>query len=93
MAAAAISGSGSGSGSDSDSEQHLASEHAVLWRSPGRAGFDIVPAMPFQLSIPLRTMSNRANRARLACESGQGRKASLALTAARRGWFAVRAAH
>ena len=38
-------------------------EHAGFWLSPGRAGFDIVPSMPFRLHATLRTMSNRATLA------------------------------
>ena len=34
-----------------------------FWRSPGRAGFDIVPTTPIRLPISLRTMSNRATLA------------------------------
>ena len=39
------------------------SEHANLARSPGRAGFDIVPAMHSRLFTTPRTMSNRATLA------------------------------
>jgi hypothetical protein len=34
-----------------------------IWRSLGRAGFDIVPTMPNRLRFTLRTMSNRATPA------------------------------
>ena len=57
--AAAAANSGSGSGS----ERHPASEHADVSRSPGRAGFDIVPPRQFRLHSTLRTMSNRATPA------------------------------
>jgi hypothetical protein len=76
----------------------------TMHKPPTGTGFDALDKAieGAQIAVPLAFIERgplalfgacRAPRVRLTCESGQGRKVSLALTAVRRAWVAVRVAH